>query len=137
MDLGRLIPAHAGKTSLASIIFGANGAHPRSRGENFHCENAAFISVGSSPLTRGKRPDARKDARDQGLIPAHAGKTCRALTIRSTGGAHPRSRGENHEPRRERPLMPGSSPLTRGKRAGDRRCLGPQGLIPAHAGKTQ
>ena len=57
MDLGRLIPAHAGKTSLASIIFGANGAHPRSRGENDQTPEKTPEIRGSSPLTRGKRAE--------------------------------------------------------------------------------
>ena len=52
---GRLIPAHAGKTSTTTGRPGNRTAHPRSRGEN----------VSMAPLG------------DQGwwLIPAHAGKT--------------------------------------------------------------
>ena len=50
--------------------------------------------------------------------------------------AHPRSRGENGPgiPSISRP--PGSSPLTRGKRAAWAALRGGVGLIPAHAGKT-
>ena len=51
-------------------------------------------------------------------------------------GAHPRSRGENEVAVTRYFVMPGSSPLTRGKR---RRIPGRTGrarLIPAHAGKT-
>ena len=51
----RLIPAHAGKTSIRR----------RRRAE----------SAGSSPLTRGKRVCALVQSGHDGLIPAHAGKT--------------------------------------------------------------
>ena len=71
-----------------------------------------------------------------GLIPAHAGKTCRSLTIRLPSGAHPRSRGENPDLLRGHRSVSGSSPLTRGKRRVTRRRPHPRWLIPAHAGKT-
>ena len=53
------------------------------------------IHLGSSPLTRGKRIMGQQAARGQGLIPAHAGKTDRAVPDVYRAGAHPRSRGEN------------------------------------------
>ena len=71
----RLIPAHAGKTSLASTAAQNSAAHPRSRGENSATPTVKGEFKGSSPLTRGKR--GRLEVRDdpEGLIPAHAGKT--------------------------------------------------------------
>ena len=92
--------------------------------------------LGSSPLTRGKPGDRARDARPEGLIPAHAGKTIASTASNGMQRAHPRSRGEN--PRRPGACRPavGSSPLTRGKqtrRVDADRFLG---LIPAHAGKT-
>ena len=71
-----------------------------------------------------------------GLIPAHAGKTGGDRSFRRRQRAHPRSRGENDltEPIIE--LMPGSSPLTRGKPNAFVPAQVTQGLIPAHAGKT-
>ena len=51
-----LIPAHAGKTLRRSRISVEAGAHPRSRGENVQGRSTALMGVGSSPLTRGKRP---------------------------------------------------------------------------------
>ena len=111
-----LIPAHAGKTALASSSIAPAAAHPRSRGENLATLRAWRAHSGSSPLTRGKqlkRPGGRVRPR---LIPAHAGKT-RPPHERTTGSeAHPRSRGENRPDR---------------NRTARRR-----GLIPAHAGKT-
>ena len=50
---------------------------------------------------------------------------------------HPRSRGENRGSRNRRGRRKGSSPLTRGKRR-DAEVRGHvEGIIPAHAGKTQ
>ena len=92
---------------------------------------------GSSPLTRGKLRDLRKDVQMAGLIPAHAGKTASSRRLTAATAAHPRSRGEN-SPQLILVMSPrGSSPLTRGKRPwrahGHRR----RRLIPAHAGKTE
>ena len=110
-----LIPAHAGKTSLASIIFGANGAHPRSRGENLRPAGAGRGVEGSSPLTRGKRLGGLMYRVDPGLIPAHAGKTRVRRCRPGRNAAHPRSRGENWSLHSTQPTPGGSSPLTRGK----------------------
>ena len=72
---GRLIPAHAGKTSASTWIRSEPRAHPRSRGEN-----------------RDGRPERLRPGR---LIPAHAGKTLRWSQRPPEPPAHPRSRGEN------------------------------------------
>ena len=112
-----LIPAHAGKTTDRSEGHSERGAHPRSRGENPHPRLLPFPG--------------------RGLIPAHAGKTVGDGASRHPSPAHPRSRGENGIEGAKRCVTPGSSPLTRGKRA----CStwrGPRTwLIPAHAGKTR
>ena len=50
-----LIPAHAGKTAPYQPRFTSVRAHPRSRGENVNTVETMFHTVGSSPLTRGKR----------------------------------------------------------------------------------
>ena len=112
----RLIPAHAGKTSLRRSAATSSGAHPRSRGENERGRSMVSAQSGSSPLTRGK-PAGRRHPR-------------------RAAPAHPRSRGENSPNQGYEAKVSGSSPLTRGKRG---RCfdLFPRrGLIPAHAGKT-
>ena len=110
-----LIPTHAGKTGFRSYVRSSRPTHPRSCGENVVCfcapsavqgsspltrENMASSlafawSLGSSPLTRGKRGPVRGDAGKDGLIPAHAGKTSMALQRSPRSPAHPRSRGEN------------------------------------------
>ena len=132
-----LIPAHAGKTPLLSAGSTGAWAHPRSRGENLMGLATTDLTEGSSPLTRGKPSDCREDCADDGLIPAHAGKTSRSCRRRSRLRAHPRSRGENNAGRRGEGMGEGSSPLTRGKPTPRQSALIEVGLIPAHAGKTQ
>ena len=111
-------------------------AHPRSRGENGVIAAPRVDCEGSSPLTRGKLLQAKRDALVAGLIPAHAGKTPGRCSSPRRRWAHPRSRGENDR----RPPNPrraaGSSPLTRGKRPRRRARESTPRLIPAHAGKT-
>ena len=70
------------------------------------------------------------------LIPAHAGKTVESQVSDLLREAHPRSRGENPKWLQTNFTRLGSSPLTRGKRAGTARGRAGFGLIPAHAGKT-
>ena len=111
----RLIPAHAGKTSASSATTAMIAAHPRSRGENEVSKSSNAFEVGSSPLTRGKRSSCVHAQADQGLIPAHAGKTWSTGGMSSPTAAHPRSRGENVQVTGAALDPKGSSPLTRGK----------------------
>ena len=131
-----LIPAHAGKTRGRCARSRTRPAHPRSRGENVGGGGGGWASVGSSPLTRGKRPHIRRFVGEERLIPAHAGKTCCGFCPGSGRPAHPRSRGENASTVAISPLLAGSSPLTRGKHPPPDGGLSPSRLIPAHAGKT-
>ena len=71
----RLIPAHAGKTMVALLVYVVTPAHPRSRGENSWGSRGAFSRCGSSPLTRGKLGLIWPVVQAARLIPAHAGKT--------------------------------------------------------------
>ena len=70
-----LIPAHAGKTKRWRPVTRPTRAHPRSRGENGRRSLVSVKVKGSSPLTRGKRHHGVDRGLDEGLIPAHAGKT--------------------------------------------------------------
>ena len=133
----RLIPAHAGKTVARTRGIEVPGAHPRSRGENVVSLITGLYDMGSSPLTRGKPLMTLTLTAAGGLIPAHAGKTCRDAMSRSISWAHPRSRGENPIRDASRAVLMGSSPLTRGKPMTWTPGGWPQGLIPAHAGKTR
>ena len=132
-----LIPAHAGKTRRASSRSASSRAHPRSRGENAPARRAGRRHHGSSPLTRGKPVRAISSSFRRGLIPAHAGKTGTAYRNLCVTRAHPRSRGENMTRKVALNDVLGSSPLTRGKRRTCARDWSTNGLIPAHAGKTQ
>ena len=132
-----LIPAHAGKTSLACSSTPPQRAHPRSRGENSETVESSSPGPGSSPLTRGKRGSCRCLRRCWRLIPAHAGKTSGGRAARPPWPAHPRSRGENSLTETAQQIDWGSSPLTRGKRHPGVLARAPARLIPAHAGKTR
>ena len=132
-----IIPAHAGKTPPTKNSDNPSWDHPRSRGENGVKSVSLSLRLGSSPLTRGKLPQAIILATRTGIIPAHAGKTSRISSMSSSMRDHPRSRGEN-------PLLcarlepaSGSSPLTRGKRPDRLQRREKRGIIPAHAGKTR
>ena len=135
--MGRLIPAHAGKTKRRRSRRPEWPAHPRSRGENRFSVSAGSTLAGSSPLTRGKRRRGRRCRRARRLIPAHAGKTWRSQTRAVRLRAHPRSRGENSGSCEPPQLPRGSSPLTRGKPIPKPSPKPTPGLIPAHAGKTR
>ena len=131
-----LIPAHAGKTESRSSCSVSQQAHPRSRGENGLPGFVDAYDGGSSPLTRGKRQGTRIPHDVHGLIPAHAGKTAPFPPTVWNWTAHPRSRGENGTTFAVNCAAKGSSPLTRGKRVLLALQSLPDGLIPAHAGKT-
>ena len=131
-----LIPAHAGKTFQAELEMIQERAHPRSRGENGGPVTRRGLHPGSSPLTRGKHTGLAVEHPEDGLIPAHAGKTCARWRTRTRQRAHPRSRGENPDLLGRSPDGQGSSPLTRGKRTHRGRESQGVRLIPAHAGKT-
>ena len=112
----RLIPAHAGKTHATCHRRHPPTAHPRSRGENGIFVFSVIFLVGSSPLTRGKRLSSQRTSTAARLIPAHAGKTTGRAWRCAGSWAHPRSRGENESCAADGRQLPGSSPLTRGKR---------------------
>ena len=135
-DSAGLIPAHAGKTRARCAAGWRRRAHPRSRGENVAPPNAPPTPRGSSPLTRGKPLLTRSSNQTHRLIPAHAGKTQRAVRHGGEGRAHPRSRGENAAHFSSGREESGSSPLTRGKPMGAGVSTSARRLIPAHAGKT-
>ena len=50
------IPAHAGKTFEAEKLDIIHGEHPRARGENTTPTEYFTAEQGTSPRTRGKRP---------------------------------------------------------------------------------
>ena len=132
----RLIPAHAGKTCRRGGASTRRRAHPRSRGENPTLGTHKRHPPGSSPLTRGKQRSYRFACWSGGLIPAHAGNTCRRTSGWGGARAHPRSRGEHGLAETRAAIGGGSSPLTRGTPSWARPASSSGRLIPAHAGNT-
>ena len=135
-DLG-LIPACAGKTRGPPRARRRPWAHPRVCGENTVASLSLTGNAGSSPRVRGKHARRRAGRRQDGLIPACAGKTDSPRRAGLRGPAHPRVCGENGRMGGTPGRPSGSSPRVRGK-LGEREGgeVGP-GLIPACAGKTR
>ena len=70
-----ITPAHAGKTLLWSPLWRPHGDHPRACGENPMIIAATCAVSGSPPRMRGKLDLANYLQPDDGITPAHAGKT--------------------------------------------------------------
>ncbi len=134
--LCRFIPAHAGNTFAASAAARDAAVHPRARGE--HAGNVMFSagSAGSSPRTRGTRPDERHGGWFGRFIPAHAGNTDHHRTHRLRHPVHPRARGEHEDADAFGGGHGGSSPRTRGTRPTPAAVVLAERFIPAHAGNT-
>ena len=92
---------------------------------------------GSSPHTRGAQSPSALAGACGGIIPAYAGSTAKRAAAPGWCGDHPRIRGEHAREFERQPGFSGSSPHTRGARAG----VGDAGvevrIIPAYAGSTQ
>ena len=132
-----LIPAHAGKTVALEVSRLEAGAHPRACGENGREGEYVRTVEGSSPRMRGKPGTPKLTAINDGLIPAHAGKTASLSCLMGLTRAHPRACGENQTHQLGWVLFAGSSPRMRGKPPPfDCDPPAPR-LIPAHAGKTK
>ena len=114
-DEAGLIPACAGKTSLARSAPQMRRAHPRVCGENLRDGGGDEVPPGSSPRVRGKLGAVRSRLDRLGLIPACAGKTPGSAGGGSRGSAHPRVCGENAAFETFHPAVGGSSPRVRGK----------------------
>ena len=131
-----LIPAWAGKTSLATASMPSVWAHPRVGGENYTVSKRKATWFGSSPRGRGKLISTVVGVISGRLIPAWAGKTSPGTRSTTRRSAHPRVGGENSPPSRIDAGQAGSSPRGRGKRDVNLRARGEVRLIPAWAGKT-
>ena len=73
-DLG-ITPAHAGKTVVDCAAAGDGGDHPRACGENTTTMQDKRLQPGSPPRMRGKQKRFFDTPDDEGITPAHAGKT--------------------------------------------------------------
>ncbi len=134
--VARIIPAHAGQTSIISRESSIVSDHPRACGANLLVVWVSAHSCGSSPRMRGKRrcESCRKYAIR--IIPAHAGQTrCQRERCRSHPD-HPRACGANPLCRCSRARNCGSSPRMRGKQLRRELHKVARRIIPAHAGQT-
>ena len=131
-----IIPAHAGNTLffvLSPVLF---WDHPRACGEHMVGHLAGTDSVGSSPRMRGTLRFAWNTIAEMGIIPAHAGNTCRFDSMPHWNWDHPRACGEHALMVSFGAADTGSSPRMRGTRPRSSRSAVRHGIIPAHAGNT-
>ena len=134
--IGRITPAHAGKTAAPQSYQHRREDHPRACGENLRSEKTESRKVGSPPRMRGKPPAQPHRSRPSRITPAHAGKTSADEVIIPACGDHPRACGENVLVRRDGRSDRGSPPRMRGKPGVLRNDSMKERITPAHAGKT-
>ena len=132
----RIIPAHAGQTTLTPSTSVPTTDHPRACGANRAKVTNATVRVGSSPRMRGKLSGHRQGLSSQRIIPAHAGQTMPTLISASMSSDHPRACGANSSVPPPVPLAVGSSPRMRGKPTVGVMVYAHTRIIPAHAGQT-
>ncbi len=131
-----IIPAHAGLTRYAAARLLAARDHPRACGAHSSGVGGSDGSLGSSPRMRGSRLCAILSCRLSGIIPAHAGLTCRHMRCMRTTRDHPRACGAHKNRSSVSGIAAGSSPRMRGSHCVFHFNLPFFGIIPAHAGLT-
>ena len=134
-DFG-ITPAHAGKTPSRDFGPFLAGDHPRACGENTPLTREKPAQRGSPPRMRGKPGFVDEGAHRPGITPAHAGKTWPRRSASAARRDHPRACGENRSGCWRRFRRRGSPPRMRGKLLMGRLTRDPEGITPAHAGKT-
>ena len=133
----RFIPAYAGNAPQQGPWRPPCPVHPRIRGERDRMRVWLPIVTGSSPHTRGTRPQATGMVPVARFIPAYAGNASGSVTAAQSTTVHPRIRGERPaRQERARPLR-GSSPHTRGTLTHNTPGLRPRRFIPAYAGNAR
>ena len=133
----RIIPAYAGSTTPARRPRLGGGDHPRIRGEHPDTERHAPKGNGSSPHTRGAHGGFLAITPPLRIIPAYAGSTPRHRAARPKGKRIiPAYAGSTRRGVARIGRLRGSSPHTRGARAGAVGDAEPRGIIPAYAGST-
>ena len=71
-----ITPAHAGKRCGTGTARDGSWDHPRTCGEKLTATSLRSKSTGSPPHMRGKACDSGGADADDGITPAHAGKSC-------------------------------------------------------------
>ena len=95
----RIIPAHAGNTSVLTAFMTFSKDHPRTCGEHSPHWMANLPRMGSSPHMRGTQAHPAWSGRGIRIIPAHAGNTRKTFSSNGTKWDHPRTCGEHREKR--------------------------------------
>ena len=131
-----IIPAYAGSTRWRRRSWPDNSDHPRIRGEHPVHTRKGWVSVGSSPHTRGAPGPACRPIRGRRIIPAYAGSTNPSHIRVTSFPDHPRIRGEHVICRGDPPELRGSSPHTRGALSMRSAYSIQSRIIPAYAGST-
>ena len=133
----RIIPADAGSTTTFYSACGFSQDHPRGCGEHGVPCLTITCTRGSSPRMRGALVLVRLADASTRIIPADAGSTIGADTVRLTDGDHPRGCGEHIIWLVHTAIGWGSSPRMRGAQAAARLVCRCQRIIPADAGSTE
>ena len=132
-----IIPACAGRRPRPLSCVARLGDHPRVCGEKFRREAEGEGEDGSSPRVRGEAVHSVGDDREEGIIPACAGRRHIREAFRSGAEDHPRVCGE--KPRIPARLFcgTGSSPRVRGEDLFGWVDGFSTGIIPACAGRSK
>ena len=132
----RIIPAHAGQTTVALRMRRHRPDHPRACGANSTSFVMVLLVDGSSPRMRGKPGVVNTWSPIDRIIPAHAGQTISPHPQSDVPADHPRACGANFVKAVPALASAGSSPRMRGKPVVFPRGRGNRRIIPAHAGQT-
>ena len=133
---GRIIPAHAGQTTIFSFNSARWSDHPRACGANGVWGVFNIRGHGSSPRMRGKPAVIYPRLGARRIIPAHAGQTEKSHQKQWFAPDHPRACGANAWSPVYGRQDAGSSPRMRGKHLGADRFNQRGRIIPAHAEQT-
>ena len=131
-----IIPAYAGNTQSNTMRGASVWDHPRVCGEHGDNNEESIEDLGSSPRMRGTPYRQPVLAHGAGIIPAYAGNTVRACSLRLVMWDHPRVCGEHPRDTAPRVQTRGSSPRMRGTLRPQGRDAACPGIIPAYAGNT-
>ena len=132
-----ITPACAGKSRWSRGPGGSGSDHPRVCGEKLEGFKETARQLGSPPRMRGKGRRVYEATHGAGITPACAGKSKTSAVGCPGCRDHPRVCGEKSAGANVIGLSLGSPPRVRGKAAEPRASHGPQGITPAHAGKSQ
>ena len=110
-----ITPAHAGKRVRKLFRLWCSWDHPRACGEKILAFQPSSRLGGSPPRMRGKDAAASAKKAQDGITPAHAGKSPAVSVTLQHGKDHPRACGEKYSTHPKGRNQRGSPPRMRGK----------------------